>query len=260
MLQIRGLSRQFGEVTALDGIDLEVATGETVALIGASGCGKSTLLRSIVGLVVPDAGAITLDGEPLVEVGPTGARSPSDPTWRHRLGYVIQEGGLFPHLDARGNLALQARTVGWSEERIDARIVELFELTRLEAAHLERFPAQLSGGQRQRIGLVRALMLDPAVLLLDEPLGALDPLIRADLQRDLRTIFERLGKTVVLVTHDLAEARFLAHRLVLMDAGRVVQQGRFEDLVKRPADARVQRFVAAQRTLHLENAGEEAAE
>ena len=166
---------------------------------------------------------------------------------RLRTGYVIQDGGLFPHLTARGNVTLLARHLGWDRPRIEARVAELAELTRFPADGLDRHPRQLSGGQRQRVGLMRALMLDPAALLLDEPLGALDPLVRADLQTELRDIFRSLGKTVVLVTHDLGEATFFADRVVLLRDGRVVQEGSPADLWHRPADPFVTRFVQAQR-------------
>jgi osmoprotectant transport system ATP-binding protein len=160
---------------------------------------------------------------------------------------VIQDGGLFPHLTARGNVSLLARHLGWPAARIDARVADLAALTRLPADALDRAPHELSGGQRQRVALMRALMLDPAALLLDEPLGALDPLVRADLQAELRDLFRSLGKTVVLVTHDLGEATFLADHLVLLREGSIVQQGPPADLWRRPADPFVTRFVQAQR-------------
>ncbi|MEE8524379.1 MAG: ATP-binding cassette domain-containing protein [Thermoanaerobaculia bacterium] len=239
MLHLVRVNKSFDSTRAVDCLDLEVPAGETVALIGRSGCGKSTVLRLIIGLLRPDSGEVRIDGAPL--------RAESLRAMRRRMGYVIQSGGLFPHLTARDNAALQARDVGWDEARIAERLDHLLELTHLDPAHLERFPAQLSGGQRQRVSLVRALMLDPDVLLLDEPLGALDPMIRVRLQDDLKEIFAALGKTVVLVTHDLAEADYFAHRIVLMHHGKIVQQGSFADLRDRPADDFVRRFVRAQR-------------
>jgi osmoprotectant transport system ATP-binding protein len=163
------------------------------------------------------------------------------------MGYVVQGGGLFPHLTAADNVALVARWLSWDEPRVEARLRELAELVRLPFDSLARFPAQLSGGQSQRVGLMRALMLDAPVLLLDEPLGALDPITRYDLQRDLRGVFQRLGKTVVMVTHDLAEAAFFGGKVVLLDGGQIVQQGAIEDLVRSPATPFVARFVQAQR-------------
>ena len=243
MLSLRGVGKRFGTTPAVVEVDLEVAVGETVVLIGPSGCGKSTLLRLMIALLEPDDGQVLFDGQDLAVS--------ENARLRQRMGYVIQSGGLFPHLTARGNASLQAsylkRDPGW----IDARIAELAELTHLGDELLDRYPAQLSGGQRQRVSLVRALMLDPDLLLLDEPLGALDPMIRSELQRDLREIFERLGKTVVLVTHDLAEATYFSRRLVLLDAGRIVQQGSYRELAESPANDFVARFFQAQRQVEL---------
>jgi osmoprotectant transport system ATP-binding protein len=220
-------------------MDLTVAAGRTTVLIGPSGCGKSTLLRLILGLVAPSSGTVVFDGRAvtahnLLEL-------------RRRMGYVIQDGGLFPHLTAGDNVTLMARHLGWPMERTSARLDELRALTRLPADALDRYPSQLSGGQCQRVSLMRALMLDPDLLLLDEPLGALDPMIRAELQAELRAIFRRLGKTVVLVTHDLAEAGFFADTICLLRAGTIVQTGTLAALVDDPADAFVERFVNAQR-------------
>jgi osmoprotectant transport system ATP-binding protein len=163
------------------------------------------------------------------------------------MGYVIQEGGLFPHLTTRENITLMASYLGWPQPRIKDRVAQLTELTRFPEDGLGRYPAQLSGGQRQRVSLMRALMLDPELLLMDEPLGALDPLIRADLQEELRAIFRKLSKTVLMVTHDLGEAAYLGDTIVLMRKGEIVQQGVLGDLVRSPADPFVTRFVNAQR-------------
>jgi osmoprotectant transport system ATP-binding protein len=163
------------------------------------------------------------------------------------MGYVIQEGGLFPHLTGYDNVAIVARDLGWAEPRIRARADALLELTRLPADAMRRFPAQLSGGQRQRVALMRALMLDPEVLLMDEPLAALDPMIRADLQRDLKELFGRLHKTVVLVTHEIGEAALLGEEIALMRGGRIVQRGPFRELRDRPAEPFVTEFLRAQR-------------
>ena len=240
MLELRGVSRSFDGKTALSAIDLALPAGRTTVLLGPSGCGKSTLLRLLIGLIPPDAGQVLFDGEPVSAENVVALR--------RRMGYVIQDGGLFPHLDARGNAALLARHVGWDEARIEARLAELLALTDFPADGLARYPGQLSGGQRQRVSLMRALMLDPDVLLLDEPLGALDPMIRSDLQSDLRSVFAALGKTVVLVTHDIGETGYLGDEIVLLRRGRIVQRGTLEDLVRRPAEAFVSRFVNAQRS------------
>lgn len=230
---------RFGKVEALRQVDLVVEEGKTTVLIGPSGCGKSTLLRCIAGLLTPDAGSISVDE---LTVSPdTVIRL------RRRMGYVIQEGGLFPHLTAGQNVTLMARHLSKPESEIQARLEELCDLTHFPRDGLERYPVELSGGQQQRVGLMRALMLDPQVLLLDEPLGALDPLVRRGLQDELRSIFQALEKTVVLVTHDLAEAAYLAHRIVLMKDGGVIQEGTLDDLRGRPAAPFVSEFLAAQR-------------
>jgi osmoprotectant transport system ATP-binding protein len=158
----------------------------------------------------------------------------------------VQDGGLYPHLTAFANAALAAEAQRWARGRIEARVAELAELAGLGGDVLRRYPRELSGGQRQRVGLMRALMLDPPVLLLDEPLGALDPIVRAELQEQLGRLFARLGKTVVLVTHDLREAARLGHTITLLTAGRVVQHGTFADLAERPAAPFVTQFLTAQ--------------
>jgi osmoprotectant transport system ATP-binding protein len=239
MIELRGVRKSLGGREVLHPTDLVVPAGSATVLLGPSGCGKSTLLRLMLGLIRPDGGDVVFDGRPLTTDNALAARQ--------RMGYVVQDGGLFPHLTAEGNAGLMARHLGWPTDRIAARLDELADLTRLPHELLDRYPAQLSGGQRQRVGLVRALMLDPAVLLLDEPLGALDPLVRADLQVDLRDVFRTLAKTVVLVTHDLSEAAFFADEVVLLRDGRVVQRGRPADLVRAPAEPYVTRFIQAQR-------------
>jgi len=165
------------------------------------------------------------------------------------VGYVIQDGGLFPHLTAMGNLGLLPQHLGWAPQRIRERAQALAQLTRLPSDALARYPAELSGGQRQRVALMRALMVDPDALLLDEPLGALDPIVRHELQEQLQRIFGELGKTVIVVTHDLAEAAWFAPRLVLLRRGAVVQDGSYADLRDRAADDFARQFVQAQRTL-----------
>ncbi|PPU78517.1 ATP-binding cassette domain-containing protein [Xanthomonas cucurbitae] len=241
MFTLDQVSRRYGQSLALDNVSLAFARGVTTAVIGPSGAGKSSVLRLLVGLEWPDSGTVAFDGTPL--------QREQLQAQRQRIGYVIQEGGLFPHLDARSNVVLLAQTLGWTRARIDARVETLCALCQLSPELLARYPAQLSGGQRQRVGLIRALMLDPPALLLDEPLGALDPIVRYDLQAQMRALFAQLGKTVVLVTHDVAEAAYLADTLVLMRAGRVVQQGSARALLEHPADPFVQRFLSAQRSI-----------
>jgi len=239
LIELRGVAKRYGDLAALRPTDLAVARGRTTVLIGPSGCGKSTLIRMMIGLIAPDEGDVWWGGERL---GPANVIA-----IRRRTGYVIQDGGLFPHLTAGDNAALLARHLSWPAARRRARLEELAELVRLPGDVLGRTPGQLSGGQRQRVSLMRALMLDPEALLLDEPLGALDPMVRAELQDDLKGIFAALGKTVVLVTHDLAEAAFFADTVVLLRDGAVVQAGAPADLEARPADPFVTRFIGAQR-------------
>ncbi len=240
MFELKGVSKIYGRTVALQPTDLVVPTGRTTVLIGPSGCGKSTVLRLMIGLLRPDTGAVYFEGSELTAANVLELR--------HRMGYVIQDGGLFPHLTARDNAALLARHLGWDERRVRVRVDDLAELAQLPHETLDRYPAQLSGGQRQRVALIRALMLNPDVLLMDEPLGALDPLIRADLQEDLRHVFQTLSTTVVLVTHDLGEAGFFGDTLVLLRDGQIVQQGPLGALVASPADPFVTRFINAQRS------------
>ena len=238
------VSHRYPHAVAVDGVSLRVDAGETVALIGPSGCGKSTLLKLAVGLVWPQQGSVMVSGH---ELAPSNVLQ-----MRQRMGYVIQSGGLFPHLTGEANVTLAARFLRKDARWIEQRIAELAELVQLPREALARFPGNLSGGQRQRVSLMRALMLDPAVLLLDEPLGALDPMVRHGLQEDLRRLFERLGKTVLLVTHDMAEAAFFSKNIVLMREGKIVQQGSYRDLTESPAEEFVRDFVNAQRSLHVE--------
>ncbi|QAU22834.1 ATP-binding cassette domain-containing protein [Dyella sp. M7H15-1] len=239
--ELHGVSKRYGSVVSLDQVSLRFPAGSTTALIGSSGSGKSTLLRLLLGLEWPDQGWVQVDGHKLEPAHVLELR--------RRVGYVIQEGGLFPHLTVLGNLALLPDHLGWSKARIRARAEELAALAHLPHSALERYPAELSGGQRQRVALMRGLMLNPGALLLDEPLGALDPIVRHELQDELKHIFDQLGKTVIVVTHDITEAAWFADRMVLMRQGKVVQDGRWEDLRLRPADSFVTRFVEAQRIL-----------
>jgi len=241
LVQLLGVSKSFADAPAVPAIDLSVERGKTTVLIGPSGCGKSTLLRLIIGLLEPDSGEIQFGG--------TQLRADKIDIVRQRVGYVIQEGGLFPHLTARGNILLMARHLGRDQNEMRARLSELCSLTRFPESLLDRYPLELSGGQRQRVSLMRALMLSPELLLLDEPLGALDPLVRAALQKDLKEIFSRLRQTALLVTHDLAEAAYLGDEIVLMNEGRIIQQGSLVDLQQSPASEFVSEFINAQRVL-----------
>ena len=240
MITAEDISKKYGAQVALVRTTLAFVPGRTTVLIGPSGCGKSTLLRILLGLVAPDTGRVLYDGALLTPSSAEGLR--------HRIGYVIQDGGLFPHLTGTRNVTLMARHLGLPQGDVASRVSELAELVQLPETLLARYPLELSGGQRQRLGLMRALMLDPEVLLLDEPLGALDPITRSDLQTELRSIFGRLGKTVVLVTHDMGEAAYFGDEIVLMRSGRVVQRGTLSDLLDNPAESYVTDFIRAQRS------------
>jgi osmoprotectant transport system ATP-binding protein len=241
MIKLRSVSKTFGAIVVLHETNLDVPTGETTVLIGPSGCGKSTILKLIMGLIEPTGGTIEIDGERVTRANILHLR--------RRIGYVIQEGGLFAHLTARQNVLLMAKHLKEPVERMEPRLIELCELTHFPEDALRRYPVELSGGQRQRVSLMRALMLKPSVLLLDEPFGALDPMVRARLQDELKEIFKRLQQTILMVTHDMAEAGFLANRIVLLNEGRVVQSGTLDDLRTRPASEFVRDFLHAQRGL-----------
>ncbi len=240
MISLHNISKTFGKTTALHTTTFHIHPQSTTVIIGPSGSGKSTILRLIIGLINPDDGIIYVDGEVL---------SPGNIySIRHKMGYVIQDGGLFPHLTARENVSLLGNYLLYDKSQIQGRIKELCELTKYPVEALDRYPLQISGGQRQRVSLMRALILDPAILLLDEPLGALDPLIRFELQNDLKEIFRILGKTVVMVTHDIGEAGFFGNRIVLLRDGAIIQEGTIGDLVKNPSEAFVTEFIKAQRS------------
>lgn len=240
MIRVENVSKAYGGQLALAPTTLDFRPGTTAVLIGPSGCGKSTLLRIMMGLIAPDSGRVLVGDR---ELSPANANE-----LRHLMGYVIQDGGLFPHLTAAGNVTLLARFLKRPDAEIDKRIAELAEVVQLSPELLARYPGDLSGGQRQRVGLMRALMLDPGIVLLDEPLGALDPITRSELQAQLKAIFASLRKTVVLVTHDMGEAAYLGDDIVLMRAGRVIQRGPLADLLERPAEGYVTDFIRAQRS------------
>jgi osmoprotectant transport system ATP-binding protein len=210
-----GHSRQ---IPILDGFTLAVDAGEVVALVGASGAGKTTALKLVNRLLVPDAGAVWVQGKSTSEWDPIRLR--------RAVGYVIQEVGLFPHLTVADNIAVVPRLERWEESRVSSRVRELLELIGLAAdTYSARWPDELSGGQRQRVGVARALAADPPVLLMDEPFGALDPVTRRQLRGEFRRIQSRLRKTVLLVTHDMAEAMALADRIGVLDAGHLIWSG-----------------------------------
>jgi osmoprotectant transport system ATP-binding protein len=200
--------------TLLTRLNLQVQRGETLVLLGRSGSGKTTTLKLVNRLLTPSGGEVWVNGAPTAATDVIRLR--------RSIGYVIQDAGLFPHYTVERNVGIVPRIEGWTAERIHLRVAELLQLVGLEASLATRYPHQLSGGQRQRVGVARALAADPAILLMDEPFGALDALTRDQLQREFLSLQQRLGKTVVLVTHDLREALRLASRIALMESGRLV--------------------------------------
>ena len=241
MLKLEHIYKSFEGRTVLTDVSLSVVKGVTHALIGSSGSGKTTLLRLTLGLIPFERGYVKINDQALSSFTPAA--------WADRIGYVPQDGGLFPHISGKQNVSLVPRLRNWDRARIETRVEELRALVDLDAGVLARFPHEMSGGQKQRVAIMRAAMMDPPVMLLDEPMAALDPLIRSSLQQELKSIFQRLGKTVLLVTHDLGEAAFLAERITLLHEGRVLQTGPYRELVLEPADPFVSLFINAQRTL-----------
>jgi osmoprotectant transport system ATP-binding protein len=223
-------------VVALEGVDLAVREGETLCLIGTSGSGKTTLMKTINRLIEPTGGTVRLRGQDVREQDPIRLR--------RGIGYVTQKGGLLPHLTVAANVGLLCRLEGWDRARTAARVDELLALVNLPPATFrDRYPAELSGGQRQRVGVARALALDPPIILMDEPFGALDPITRGQLHEEFLRLKAEVRKTIVLVTHDMAEAFRLGDRVALLDQGRLVQVGREDDLRDRPASPFVTDFL-----------------
>lgn len=234
MIEFKQVSKYFAGKAAVDEIDLHIAAGEFTVLIGTSGSGKSTTLKMINRLVEHDKGTIQFAGEEIRGFNPQ--------TLRRRMGYAIQSIGLFPHWTVEKNIATVPGLLNWPQAQQQERIAELLTLLNLEADLLHRYPHQLSGGQQQRVGVARALAADPEVLLMDEPFGALDPVTRGALQQEMLRIHRLSGRTIVLVTHDIDEALTLADKIVLMDCGRIVQQGRPIEMLTHPANDFVRDF------------------
>ncbi len=229
MIELIDVTKRFGSETAVDRVSLRVEAGELCALVGTSGCGKSTTLRMINRLIEHSEGEIHLEGRQVREF--------DEQTLRRRIGYVIQSTGLFPHWTVARNIGLVPRLLKWPAPRVASRVEELMDLLGLPVeSFADKYPHQLSGGQAQRVGVARALAADPDILLMDEPFGALDPITREALQAELRDLQSRLNKTIVFVTHDMDEALGLADRLVVMKAGRIVQQGSPLELLRHPVD------------------------
>jgi len=251
MIELDHVTKRFGEggdaVTAVDDLTLTVAEGEVVALVGSSGSGKTTTLRMINRLIEPTAGRITVASR---DVASLAAHE-----LRRGIGYVIQQGGLFPHRTVAENIATVPGLLGWDKRRARSRVDELIGLVGLDPAMATRYPSQLSGGQQQRVGVARALAADPPVLLMDEPFGAVDPIVRAQLQREFARLQRELGKTVVFVTHDVDEAFLLGDRVaVLGTAGRLAQLAGPAELLSAPASAFVSDFLG-DRQLDVDDAG-----
>ncbi|RUT30417.1 ABC transporter ATP-binding protein [Arsenicitalea aurantiaca] len=228
MIAIEGLCKDYEGRRVVEDVSLTIGRGEIVAVVGTSGSGKTTLLRMVNRLVEPSAGRVTIEGED------TRAQPPH--LLRRRIGYVIQGNGLFPHRTVAQNIGTVPRLLGWDRARIAARVKALLEIFQLDPAEFAgRLPHELSGGQQQRVGVARALAAEPHLLLMDEPFGALDPIIRAKAQEDLLAIQKSFGTTIMLVTHDMDEAIALGTRIAVMDQGRVLQYAPPEDIIARPA-------------------------
>lgn len=238
MFSLDRVTVNFQNVAALKSVSLEIPESSTTVLLGTSGSGKSTILRVLLGLVSPSQGEVLYRASRLRDLDLLKARQ--------EIGFMTQEGGLFPHLTIRENIQLVPECIGWTRQQTGERVHQLLSMAQLDSALLENYPHQVSGGQRQRAVLIRSLMLDPPVILLDEPLGALDPITRFDLQKDLRTIFKKLRKTVLLVTHDLHEAKFFADRIHILHNGELIQSGSFRQILRKPANDFVIRFFSAQ--------------
>jgi osmoprotectant transport system ATP-binding protein len=247
LITLDKISKTFDHDSIVEEMSLTFTEHQTTVIIGPSGCGKSTLLRLILGLVTQTSGKIYLDHQEITQANVN--------VWRQQIGYVTQDGGLFPHLTASQNVTLMANFLyadsKWKEQRLE----ELCELVRLPARFLSQYPSELSGGQRQRVSLMRALLLDPSCLLLDEPLGALDPITRHELQIELKQIFLELHKTILLVTHDMREAAYFGDDIFLMRAGRIIQRGSFHDLTQHPIEPFVSEFIQLQQFPALPDLG-----
>jgi osmoprotectant transport system ATP-binding protein len=253
MITLERLSKRYGATTVVDDVSMTVERGRIAVIVGTSGSGKSTLLRMINRLVEPDSGRVLIDGK--------DTRDEPAHLLRRRIGYAIQGHGLFPHRTVAENIATVPHLLGWPDSRIQPRIEELLQAFQLDpASYAHKFPHQLSGGQQQRVGVARALAAEPAVLLMDEPFGALDPIIRTKAQDDLLAIQRRFGTTIVLVTHDMDEAFRLGDRVAVMSHGRMLQYDKPAVLLTRPADPLVARMTGiadrALRLLSLTSAGE----
>ncbi|TKW65562.1 MAG: ABC transporter ATP-binding protein [Paracoccus denitrificans] len=238
MIEIRNLTKRYDSTTVVDDVSLTVEKGQIAALVGTSGSGKTTLLRMINRLVEPSSGQVLIDGTDTATIQPY--------LLRRRIGYAIQGHGLFPHRTVGQNIATVPRLLDWSDAQINARVDELLDLFQLPPDQFrDRMPHELSGGQQQRVGVARALAARPELLLMDEPFGALDPVIRAKAQDDLRALQRQLGTTLVIVTHDMEEAVALGDRIAVMDKGRLLQYGPPVEILTNPATPFVQALIGS---------------
>ncbi len=241
MIEFRHVSKRYPDGTsAVEDFSVVIPSRETTVLVGSSGCGKTTLLRMINRMVDPSSGSVAIDGEDVAHVDPVRLR--------RRIGYVMQNSGLLPHRKVIDNIATVPMLNGVPRAQARARALELMDTVGLDRSLADRYPAQLSGGQQQRVGVARGLAVDPNILLMDEPFGAVDPIVRADLQRELLRLQRDLGKTVVFVTHDIDEAFLLGHQVVILQKGGVVaQRGTPREILARPANEFVASFIGADR-------------
>ena len=243
MIQAKNLVKRFGTSVAVNSISFEVKEGENLILLGTSGCGKTTTLRMVNRLIEPDSGTVFINGTDVINQQPEELR--------RGIGYVLQNHGLFPHYTVAENIAVVPRLLKWKTEVIRKRADELFEKLNLDHALKDKYPAALSGGQQQRVGLARSLMVNPPVLLMDEPFGALDNLTRIGIRKEFRLLDELVKKTIIMVTHDVQEAFEMGDRICLMDKGEIKQIGTPEELLFEPANEFVSGFLNEQR-LQLE--------
>jgi len=238
MIEIEHITKRYGETTVVDDVSMVIEPRTVTVIVGTSGSGKTTLLRMINRLVEPTSGIIKLDG--------IDNRSVPGHELRRSIGYAIQGNGLFPHRTVAQNIATVPALLGWDAARIKARVDELLSLLQLDpAAFGPRYPHELSGGQQQRVGVARALAAEPNVLLMDEPFGALDPIIRTKAQEDLLAIQKRFGTTIILVTHDMEEAVHLGDRIAVMDAGKLIQYATPAEILANPASDFVETLIGA---------------
>ena len=237
MIELKNVSKIFGDVAAVNSVSFELEKGEIGCIIGTSGCGKTTTLKMINRLIEPTSGEILVDGKMAKSVDPI--------QWRRNIGYVIQKAGLLPHLTIFENISILSKIMNKDKAFIQERVKELMQVVDLPFEEIaDRYPRELSGGQQQRVGIARALMENPPVMLMDEPFGALDPITRNSMHDEFYRLNQKLGKTIIIVTHDMAEAFKLGDKVILMNEGSIVQMGTMDDYTKRPANEFVEAFLA----------------